>query len=115
MLAGDVVIVSVAADPKPLNPVRSVVAQRTVVFPHPDRPDLPEALEMKRRMPRIGLEEFEVLVGDRLNGLRQRFVERPKPSRRGVLQRGRVLCALWSAIDSSMRRSSFPAAASASI
>src|SRR6185369_15104154 len=66
-------------------------------------------------MPRIGLEEFEVLGGDRLNWLRQRLVKRPEPSRGRVLQSGRVLFALWSAIDSSMRRSSFPAAASVSI
>jgi hypothetical protein len=63
----------------------------------------------------IGLEKLEVLVRERPHLLGQRIVERPKASGRRVLQSGRDLFALWSAIDSSMRRSSFPPAASVSI
>jgi len=103
------------SDPEPLDAARNIVTQRAMMFADAHRPNLPEALEMERRVLWIGLEELEVLVGDCSDAGWQRIVKRPEPDRSRVLQRGRVFCALWSAIDSSMRRSSFPAAASASI
>ena len=91
------------------------MAQCSVVVADAHRPNLAEALEVEGGMPRIGLEKLEILVRERLHCLGQCAVERPEPRGRRVLQSGRDLFALWSAIDSSMRRSSFPAAASDSI
>jgi hypothetical protein len=88
------------------------VAQCPVVVANAHRPHLAEAFEMERWVPRIGLEKLEILVGERSRCLGQRVVKRPEASGRCVLQRGRDLLFLWSAIDSSMRRSSFPAAVS---
>ena len=38
-----------------------------MVFADAHGPNLPEALEVKRRVLRIGLEELEILVGNRSN------------------------------------------------
>ena len=115
LLAGNLVVVRMTSDPKPLDSARGIVTERTVMLADAHRPKLAQAFEMKRGMPRIGLEKLEVLVGNGLHGLGKRVVQRPEATGRSVLQSGRVFPALWSAIDSSMRRSSFPAAASASI
>jgi len=56
-----------APDPEPLNPARNVVTQGAMVFADAHGPNLPEALEVKRRVLRIGLEELEILVGKRSN------------------------------------------------
>jgi len=115
LLAGDSVIFGVSANPEPLHTLRHVVRQGAVVFANANRPKLPDALEMKRRMLRICFEKLEILVRDASRCLGQLVVESSEASRRKVLQSGRDFFALCSAIDSSMRRSSFPAAASASI
>ncbi len=70
------------------------MTQGTVMLANAHRPHFSEALEMERRVLRVGLEELEVLVRNRSDGLRQRVVKRPEPGRRRVLQRGRVFCAL---------------------
>ena len=101
--------------PKPLHAVRNFVTERSMVLANTYGPNLSKAFEMERWVLWIGLEKLEVLVGGRSHSFGQSLVERPEASRRAVLQSGRDLFALWSAIDSSMRRSSFPAAASASI
>ena len=115
MLVSDSVIFGMRPDPKPLYAAWNFVAQCSVVIANAHRPHSAEALEMERRMPRIGLEKLEILVRERPHWLGQRVVERPEAGGRRVLQSGRDLFFLWSAIDSSMRRSSFPAAASVSI
>ena len=102
-------------NPKPLYAAWNFVTQRSVVVADAHRPNLPETLEVERGMPRIGLEKLEILVRERLDCLRQCVIQRPEPNRRRVLQSGRGLLFLWSAIESSMRRSSFPAAVSVSI
>ena len=103
------------SDPKPMNTARNFVAKRSVMVANAHRPNFAESLEMKRWVPWIGLEKLEILVRERPHRLGQRVVERPEASGRRVLQSGRDLFFLWSAIESSMRRSSFPAAASVSI
>jgi len=112
LLASDSIIVRVRADPKPLNAAWNFVTQRSVMVANAHRPHFAEAFEMERGVPRIGLEKLEILVRERSRCLGQRVVKRPEASGRGVLQSGRDLLFLWSAIDSSMRRSSFPAAVS---
>ena len=56
-----------APDPEPLNAARNVVTQCAMVFADAHGPNLPEALEMKRRVLWIGLEKLKILVGDRSN------------------------------------------------
>lgn len=115
LLADDLIIVCMAPNPEPLDPTRYVVTQCAVVLPYSHGPHFSDSLEMQRWMFWIGLEKLDILVRDLTHGLGQRIVERPEACRCSVIQRGRGFRALWSAIDSSMRRSSFPAAASASI
>jgi len=115
LLADDLIIVCMTPDPEPLDSTPYVVTQCAVMLPYPHGPNFPDLLEMQRGMFWIGLEKLEILVRDLTHGLGQRIVERPEACRCSVIQRGRVFRALWSAIDSSMKRSSFPAAASASI
>jgi hypothetical protein len=47
-----------------MDAARYIVTQRAMMLANAHGPNLPEALEMKRWMLRIGLEELEVLVGD---------------------------------------------------
>jgi len=115
VLSDDLIIVCMGPNPEPLDSTRYVVTQCSVVLPYPYGPNFPDSLEMQRSMFWIGLEKLKILVRDLTHGLGQRIVERPEARRCSVIQRGRVFRALWSAIDSSMMRSSFPAAASASI
>ena len=115
LLASDSVIFRVGPNPKPLNAAWNFVTKCSVVIANADRPHFAQAFEMERRVPRVGLEKLEILVRERSHWLWQRIVERPEASGRRVLQSGRDLLFLWSAIESSMRRSSFPAAVSVSI
>ena len=52
-------------NPKPLYAAWNFVAKRSVVIANAHRPHLAKALEMKRGVPRIGLEELEILVRER--------------------------------------------------
>lgn len=52
------------------------------------RPELPKALQVKRRVSRVGFEELEVLVGDCADGLRQRVIQRPKSGRMPCASKG---------------------------
>ena len=74
LLAGNLVIVRMTSDPKPLHALGSIVAKRAMVLADAHRPEFPKALEVKRRVPRIGFEKLEVLVGDCADGLRQRVI-----------------------------------------
>lgn len=56
-----------APDPEPLNAARNAVTQCAMVFADAHGSNLPESLEMKRRVLWIGLEELKILVGDRSN------------------------------------------------
>ena len=67
MLASDSIIFGVRPNPKPLNAARNFVTQRSVVVADAHRPNLAQALEMERGVPRIGLEKLEILVRERLH------------------------------------------------
>lgn len=81
-------------DPEPLDAAPYIVAQRAMMLANSHGPDLSYALEVQRWMLWIGLEKLEILVRNVSHRLGQRLVKHPKARRRGVIQRGRVFCAL---------------------
>ena len=52
--------------------------KRAVMCPDANTPKSTDFLEMQRRMSRVFLQEFEVLVGKLLHGLRQSVIQVPK-------------------------------------
>lgn len=103
VLADNLVVLRMRTDPEPLDAAWHIMREGPVSLADTDGPHITDALEMKRWMPRVGLEQFEVLVGGRANFWRKRVIESPKMRRRLVLQSGRLLPALCSARDFSMR------------
>ena len=81
-------------DPEPLNAAPYIMAQRAMMLANSHGPDLSNALEAQRWMLWIGLEKLEILVRNVSHRFGQRLVKHPKARRRGVIQRGRVFCAL---------------------
>ena len=86
----DLVVVGVGPDPKPLDTLRYIMAESSVMIADPHGPKLPDSLEMKRRVARIGLEILVVLVRKLAYFLRQRVVQRPKARRSKVPQISRA-------------------------
>src|SRR6266496_1277082 len=84
--ADRLVVVSMGADPKPVDDFRHVMPQGTIMLADPDRPDLVNALEAQRRVSGVALQQGKILVRDRTDILRQRVVQRPEARRRGMLQ-----------------------------
>jgi len=72
------IVVGVTSNPKPQNAVGHIHAKRTVGHADADRNEISNILEVKRRVRRILLEEFEVLPGEFLHVAWQRFKTCPK-------------------------------------
>jgi hypothetical protein len=68
----------VTSDPKPQNAVGHISTKGAVGYADADRYELSDVLEMKRRMRRILFEKFEILLGELLDVVRQRFETCPK-------------------------------------
>ena len=102
-LADDFVVCRMRSDPEPLNSAWHIVSEGTISLADANRPRFPDSFEVKRWMPRIGLEKLEVFIGGLSNLWRQRVIQRPEARGCPVFQRGRLLPALCSAKDSSMR------------
>ena len=81
MLADKLVVVGMAPNPEPLNPVFNVVPKRPIVPAYADGPQRPNPLEVKRGMARVGLQELVVLVRKLADALREVGVLRPKGRR----------------------------------
>lgn len=94
-------------DPEPLYATGYIVSKGAISFAYANGPCFSNALEVKRGMAGVRLQELEILVGGLSSLCRQRLIQRPEA--------GLLLPALCSANESSMTRSSFPAAESASI
>ncbi len=62
----EVVVLSVSADPEPEHSIGTLDPERPMMDPNAHRPEGAHALEVRRRMPRIGLQAGEGLVGKRL-------------------------------------------------
>jgi hypothetical protein len=73
-LAKQPIVVGVAANPEPDEPVRRFDRERAVVSADASRPELSHLLEVKRRVPRILLQARVRLVGGVANLRRQRSV-----------------------------------------
>ncbi len=67
LLADKLVVVRMAANPEPLNAIIDFVAERSIVTTNANGPQRPDAFEMQRRVPRIGLQEVVVLVREGSN------------------------------------------------
>ena len=63
LLAKQAIVVSMAANPEPDEPVGRVDGQGSVVSADPRRPEAPDFLEMKRRMPGILLQASVGVIG----------------------------------------------------
>jgi hypothetical protein len=72
-------------------------------------------LIMQRWMFGVYFQQFKIFVGNTPNVSRQGFIELPECRRRPIFQRSRSFPAATSAFASAMKRSSFPASASAII
>jgi hypothetical protein len=81
LIADDLVVLCMRPDPEPLDAVRHIVSEGTISPAYANGPRFPDALEVKRWMPRVGLEKLEVLVGGLSNLWRQRVIQRPEAAR----------------------------------
>ena len=61
----------VRTDPIPQDAVRVIFAERPIMESDAGRPNGADLLEANGRVPRIGLEEFKVLVGKFADGIGQ--------------------------------------------
>jgi len=86
--SGDVVVGRVRTDPIPQDAVRVILAERPIMESNAGRPNGADLLEANGRVPRIGLEQFKVLVGKLTNGLGQLPVVKPELRRSKVSQSG---------------------------
>lgn len=111
-LDNELVIVGVRPDPEPLYAALNIVAQGPVMDTDACRPEFSNTLEVQRRMMRVGLEQFEVSVGNDTNLPRESLVEGPKSRRGEVPHISRDPPDLNSTCDASRNLSSFPAAES---
>ena len=93
-LSDQLVVVGVCADPKPEHTALNILAKHSVLVSHSRRPQRTDFLEVEGRVVRIVLEERVILVGGSPDFCRQCRIERPKLSRRDMLQSGRVRPAL---------------------
>jgi hypothetical protein len=85
------IVVSMAANPEPDEPVCRFGRESAVVSSNPSRPEPADFLEVKGGMPRILLQARVRLIGEIPNLGRQRSVQRPEVGRRVMSQRGVVL------------------------
>lgn len=65
-------------DPKPEQPLLSWRCQGAVIAADAGRPELVDSFEMQGWVPRVSLEEFEVLVGQIADFFWQPLIECPK-------------------------------------
>lgn len=61
-LPSPLIVVGVGADPDPVDPTLNLCPESTVTIADADRPELPELLEVKRRMTGVGFQKSKVLV-----------------------------------------------------
>ena len=85
------IVVGVAADPEPDDPIGRFGAVCPIVHADASRPELPYLLEAKRGMPGIPFQKFERAIGEIPNLGRQGPIGRPEVGRRVMGQRGVVL------------------------
>ena len=82
------IVGSMGTNPIPEDAVRIVFTKCAVMETHAGRPHLAHLLEADGRMPWIGLEKLEVLVGEFTDGLRELSVMEPELRRCEVIQSG---------------------------
>jgi hypothetical protein len=73
------VIVSVSANPEPMDPTWNIETQRSIVITDSYRPQFSDALEVKGRVMRVRFQELKVLISQRANIVRESLIRGPKP------------------------------------
>ena len=92
LLAKQPIVVGMAANPEPDEPVWRFGTECAVVSSsHSGRTEPADLLEVKRRVPRILFQARIRLIGELPNLGRQGSIQRPEVGRRVVSQRGVVL------------------------
>ena len=76
--SNDLVIVSVGANPEPVDSTLGIETKRSIVIADPYRPELSDVLQAKRRMPRIGFHKREVLISQGANVFGEGLIGGPK-------------------------------------
>ena len=114
-LGVQLVILRVSTDPHPQKAAVHLYCEGPIVRPDTGRPNLAQFLEMKRGMRSIGFQQREVFVRECADIFGQGVIAGPKRGRSEMLQSGLVFPARCSASACSIRGSSFPEFASASI
>jgi hypothetical protein len=77
-LADEVVVVSMRANPDPVNPLRDVQAQGSIILANSNGPQFTNSLKVKGGMTGISLQQGEVLVCQLANLYRQSAVKPPE-------------------------------------
>jgi len=67
LLTGDLVVFGVRPYPDPVHAAFDLDCERAVVISDTHGPMASESLKMKRRMPRVSLQQLEILVGKLAN------------------------------------------------
>ena len=91
LLAKQPIVVGMAANPEPNEPVWRFGRKCAVVSSHSSRPERADLLEVKRRVPRILFQVSIRLIGEIPNLGRQGPIQRPEVGRGVMSQRGVVL------------------------
>ena len=91
-LANDLVVLTVGADPEPMNSARNRQPECSVVEANSNtiKAPVPYSLELQRPMRRGGFEKRIASVRQCLNVCGKRFKALPEPLRRSVLQSSRT-------------------------
>ena len=69
LLANKIIVISVAADPKPKHPIRDADTQGAIGKPDADGPKTANLFEMQGGMARVVFQQCEALAGKLLNRL----------------------------------------------
>ncbi len=75
-------------DPEPLKTIGALPSERAIMKPDSDRVKDANLLEADRRMARIALEEFKVLVGERSDAVWKLLIVEPEIGVGEVVQSG---------------------------
>ena len=91
LLGMEPVVLCVATYPNPLNATRCINADSAIVQADADRPKFFNALQLQRRVARIGFQQLVIFVGECLNVRWKFMVVLPIIRRSVVLQSSRAL------------------------
>lgn len=89
-LPSPLIVVGVGANPDPVDPTLNICPESTVTIANADRPELPELLEVKRRVTGVGFQKSEALVRQLSRLGRQCLIHLPELWRSDMPQNSRA-------------------------